>query len=107
MAKHSSGMMAAVLGAAVALVSADAQAQTAASYPEKTVRIIVPFPAGGATDILARLVAERLGGAFGRPAVVENVSGAAGATRPPPGAQATARRHTPPTPGRGPTPPPP
>ena len=56
----------------------DAMAQ--ASYPEKTVRLIVPFPAGGATDILARLIAERLAGAFGKPVVVENVSGAAGAT---------------------------
>ena len=49
-------------------------------YPEKTVRLIVPFPAGGATDILARLVAERMSGAWGKPVVVENVSGAAGAT---------------------------
>jgi len=56
----------------------DAMAQ--ATYPEKTVRLIVPFPAGGATDILARLIAERLAGAFGKPVVVENVSGAAGAT---------------------------
>jgi tripartite-type tricarboxylate transporter receptor subunit TctC len=56
----------------------DAMAQT--TYPEKTVRLIVPFPAGGATDILARLIAERLAGAFGKPVVVENVSGAAGAT---------------------------
>jgi tripartite-type tricarboxylate transporter receptor subunit TctC len=56
------------------------EARAQATYPEKTVRLIVPFPAGGATDILARLVAERLGGAFGRPVVVENVSGAAGAT---------------------------
>jgi len=60
------------------LASAEARSQTA--YPEKSVRLIVPFPAGGATDILARLIAERLAGAFGKPVVVENVSGAAGAT---------------------------
>src|SRR5215813_7470710 len=63
---------------AAALGALDARAQGA--YPEKTVRIIVPFPAGGATDILARLIAERLAGAFGKPVVVENMSGAAGAT---------------------------
>src|SRR5262245_44097342 len=64
----------------VAFPSADAMAQ--ASYPEKTVRSIVQVPAGGATDILARLIAERLAGAFGKPVVVENVSGGAGATGP-------------------------
>jgi tripartite-type tricarboxylate transporter receptor subunit TctC len=63
---------------ATAFPCADAMAQ--ASYPEKSVRLIVPFPAGGATDILARLIAERLAGSFGKPVVVENVSGAAGAT---------------------------
>jgi len=66
------GLCAMVLGAP------DAHAQGA--YPEKTVRIIVPFPAGGATDILGRLIAERLSGAWGKPVVVENLSGAAGAT---------------------------
>ena len=68
--------------------------QPASSYPEKTVRIIVPFPAGGATDILARLVAERLSGAFGRPVVVENISGAAGATGTAAAAKAAPDGHT-------------
>jgi tripartite-type tricarboxylate transporter receptor subunit TctC len=69
-------------------------AQPASSFPEKTVRIVVPFPAGGATDILARLVAERLSTAFGRPAVVENISGAAGATGTAAGAKAAPDGHT-------------
>jgi tripartite-type tricarboxylate transporter receptor subunit TctC len=67
----------AVLYAAMLCIAGAAQATS--TYPEKIVRIVVPFPAGGATDILARLVAERLSGAFGRPVVVENISGAAGA----------------------------
>jgi tripartite-type tricarboxylate transporter receptor subunit TctC len=70
------------------------EARAQASYPEKTVRIIVPFPAGGATDILARLIAERLAGAFGKPVVVENVSGAAGATGTAAAAKAPPDGHT-------------
>src|ERR1700704_3211139 len=56
-----------------------ANAQSAGSYPEKAIRIIVPFPAGGATDIIARVVGERLSSAWNRPVLIENVSGAAGA----------------------------
>lgn len=63
---------------AVSLLSA--QAQSPASYPERTVRFIVPFPAGGATDIIARLLSERLATAWSRPVVIENIPGAAGAT---------------------------
>jgi len=77
---------------AAALPCADAVAQT--TYPEKTVRLIVPFPAGGATDILGRLIAERLAGAFGKPVVVENVSGAAGATGTAQGAKAAPDGYT-------------
>src|SRR5436190_18170699 len=62
------------------LAVTNAHAQPGGAYPEKTIRIIVPFPAGGATDIIARIVGERLSGAWNRPVVVENVSGAAGAT---------------------------
>lgn len=61
---------------ALMLVTAG-RAQT--TYPERTIRLIVPFPAGGATDIVARLLGERLSSAWGRPVVVENYSGAAGA----------------------------
>src|SRR5436190_21128112 len=70
-------VVAALTSCVVAL--ADANAQTAGSYPERTIRIIVPFPAGGATDIIARVVGERLSGAWNRPVVIENISGAAGA----------------------------
>src|SRR5438876_1118332 len=72
-------VVAALVSCVVPLFGADANAQSAGSYPEKTIRIIVPFPAGGATDIIARVVGERLSGAWNRPVVIENISGAAGA----------------------------
>ena len=56
-------------------------------YPTKPVRMIVPFGAGGAADVTARLFAEHLGQAFGQQFVVENRSGGGGLI----GAQATAR----------------
>ena len=43
--------------------------------------MIVPFPAGGATDVLARFLAERMRGILGQPIVIENVAGAAGQPR--------------------------
>jgi tripartite-type tricarboxylate transporter receptor subunit TctC len=49
-----------------------------AAWPERPVVVLVPFPAGGINDVLARLTAERLQAAFGRSFVVENEPGAAG-----------------------------
>jgi tripartite-type tricarboxylate transporter receptor subunit TctC len=51
----------------------------ATTFPERTVRIIVPFPAGGATDIVARALAERMTATWKQPVIIENVSGATGA----------------------------
>lgn len=58
------------------LGSASAQAQ---AYPSKPIKMIVPFPAGGTTDIVARLVAQRMSESMGQPVVVENKGGAGGA----------------------------
>ncbi|OGA74397.1 MAG: hypothetical protein A3G81_14240 [Betaproteobacteria bacterium RIFCSPLOWO2_12_FULL_65_14] len=60
---------------ALLLVSAGLQAQ---DWPSKTVRIIVPFPAGGSADLLPRVVAEKLSEKWGQPVIVENRPGAAG-----------------------------
>jgi len=71
--------MPAVLVAALAAIAAvlslgsDALAQ---SYPTKPIRLIVPYPAGGATDFFARLVFPKVGDALGQPVVVENRPGA-------------------------------
>ena len=48
----------------------------AETYPNRTVRMIVPFPAGGPTDILSRVVAQRLSEVWGQPVVIENQPGA-------------------------------
>jgi tripartite-type tricarboxylate transporter receptor subunit TctC len=48
------------------------------NWPERQVRIIVPYPAGGSTDVLFRILAERLKDRFGQPFVVENRPGASG-----------------------------
>jgi tripartite-type tricarboxylate transporter receptor subunit TctC len=56
-------------------VAASAQAQ---SFPSKPIRFIVPYAAGGTSDILARQIAPKLGEALGQPAIVENKPGANG-----------------------------
>lgn len=64
-----------LIAAAAVLVAATSAAQT---YPSKTIKIVVPFTAGSATDIMARVVGEKLQASWGQPVVVENRPGAGG-----------------------------
>jgi tripartite-type tricarboxylate transporter receptor subunit TctC len=71
--------IAALLGAvALALSAAPAAAQDATGFPARTIRIVVPFPPGGVTDRLARVVAQKMQEQWGQPAVVDNRPGASG-----------------------------
>ncbi len=63
---------------AMALPFLGATAQAQADYPNKQLRIVVPFTAGGSSDIQGRLIAEYLGKLYGKPVVVENKAGAGG-----------------------------
>lgn len=51
-----------------------------ASWPERSIRLIVPFPAGGPNDVIARVVAQHMAGALGQPIVIDNRAGAGGVT---------------------------
>ena len=78
---HTAVRLAAVWAASSALVFAGlpvAYAQPAAAYPSKPVKLIVPFPAGGGGDTLARLVMLRAATELGQPIVIENLGGAGG-----------------------------
>jgi tripartite-type tricarboxylate transporter receptor subunit TctC len=64
--------------ATLALAALGPSQAFAQAYPTKPVRLIVPFPPGGSTDIVARIVAQKLGERIGQPLVVENRGGAGG-----------------------------
>ena len=67
----------AAVGLSALALTGEARAQ---NYPNRSITIIVPFAAGGPTDIIARIIAQQITNSLGQTAVVENVVGAAGTT---------------------------
>jgi tripartite-type tricarboxylate transporter receptor subunit TctC len=61
--------------AALPLAPRIARAQ---AYPSRPITIVVPFPAGGGTDVIGRMIAERIRASLGQPVIIENVAGANG-----------------------------
>jgi tripartite-type tricarboxylate transporter receptor subunit TctC len=74
--RSASGLLLALLVTCLGIGSI--QAGRAEGYPERTIRIVVPFPAGGPTDVAARLVAQSLSSRLGHNVIVENLGGAGG-----------------------------
>jgi len=68
--------MSALIGVGMATLASVAQAE----YPERAINMVIPYGAGGATDISARTIAEPLGEAVGKPLIMANITGAGGAT---------------------------
>src|SRR2546428_5946483 len=67
--------------AAVALLAGSIPAASGQTFPSRTLTLVVPFSAGGPTDTIGRIVAQRMGAALGQTVVVENVTGAGGNDR--------------------------
>ena len=73
-------MFRALIGAAVAGVFAFAGSASAQNYPNRPITLIIPFAAGGPTDVLGRIVGARMSELLGQQVVIENVGGAGGMT---------------------------
>ncbi|MDO9358191.1 MAG: tripartite tricarboxylate transporter substrate binding protein [Polaromonas sp.] len=84
--------VAAALPLAIGMATLPAWAQGA--YPSKNITYLVPFPAGGTTDILARLIAQKLGTTLGTSVVIENKGGAGGSIGSEQGSRAPADGYT-------------
>ncbi|RYZ05286.1 MAG: tripartite tricarboxylate transporter substrate binding protein, partial [Comamonadaceae bacterium] len=70
--------VAATIAALFGLAPQPTRAQATADYPNKPIRIVVPFPPGGATDVLARVLGQQMSANLGQPVVIDNKPGAAG-----------------------------
>ncbi len=68
-------LLSALLGGVLSLT---AHAQNPAPYPAKPIKIVVPFPAGGTSDVLARLIGQKMTEAWGQPVLIDNKPGSSG-----------------------------
>ena len=66
------------LAASATLWGLSVQAQTPSAYPAKPIKIVVPFPAGGTSDVLARLIGQKMTESWGQPVVIDNKPGSSG-----------------------------
>jgi len=71
-------LLSSLIGLALICSMPVAPAQAQSGYPTKSIRVVVPFPAGGTTDMLARLITQKMGESMKQSFVVENVGGAGG-----------------------------
>src|SRR5687767_15170824 len=78
----------------LSIVGAGVHANAQSQYPSRPVRIVVPFPPGGSTDALARIIGMDLAQRFGKPVIVDNRAGAGGNIGTAVVANATADGHT-------------
>ena len=66
------------VGAALMLGASTLRSASAQTWPQRPIRLVIPFPAGGPTDIVGRLIGQQMSEAFGQPVLIDNRSGASG-----------------------------
>ena len=72
-------MLTRVLRAAIALLAGSAAAASQPAFPSRPITMVVAFAAGGSTDLIARVLAQRMGSILGQTVIIENKGGADGA----------------------------
>jgi tripartite-type tricarboxylate transporter receptor subunit TctC len=67
-----------VIAVAALIIAAMGGSAASAPYPDRPITLVVPYPPGGPTDVVARVLAERMRGSLGQPVIIENVTGGSG-----------------------------